>query len=317
MKYLIGKNNDIAHFDGRLGSYFSEIHKEKYNPLNAEEEKVVLNLYLTGDNSARDILIKRNLRYVAYAAKAYQHVWELSDLINEGNLGLIKGVQKIPTKFDPAKAPSGKILPFLSWYVQGAIVGSLYENNNMIKLPIHVAALQSKINKLQERSLQENNWELSPETVANEISEYHNFSYEEVDRFLQHPKICVGTSDVKKGNPNPDTLVSTEEPYENIIQSDEYADSEVMKESLQLDIRFRMNTICSPREKEILCAYFGLGESRLSLEQIEMKYDLTPERIRQIKERAIRRLRNREYWVEDYGGKKKIRPTAILNSYLL
>ena len=209
--------------------YLQEI--SKIPMITPEEETTLAQKIKMGDQRALDKLVQANLRFVVSVAKQYQHQGlSLSDLINEGNLGLIKAAQR----FDETKG--FKFISYAVWWIRQSILQALAEQGRLVRLPQNKIGTYNKANKAYMAFEQEHEREGSDDT-----------------------------------------------------------DEDVMKDSLREEIRRVLKSL-SPREAEIVNAYFGLdGENGVTIEQIGMKYDLTKERIRQIKERAIKRLQKARY----------------------
>ncbi len=257
-----------------LDKYLYEIGKE--NLLSADEEVELAQKIRNGDDKALDKLIKSNLRFVVSVAKQYQNQGlSLPDLINEGNLGLIKAAQR----FDETRG--FKFISYAVWWIRQSILQALAEQARIVRLPLNKIGSINKINKTLSELEQEYEREPSPEEVANIL----NVQPAEVKQALatssRHVSIDAPLKDGEDGNmyevlPNKDTI----SPDKSLIIS-----------SLQKDIE-RTLKVLTEREAEIVRLYFGLnGRTQLSLDEIGLKFDLTRERVRQIKEKAIKRLK--------------------------
>ncbi|MBL7765537.1 MAG: RNA polymerase sigma factor RpoD/SigA [Chitinophagaceae bacterium] len=250
--------------------------------INAEEETILAQKIRSGDNQiAREALekmVKSNLRFVVSVAKQYQHQGlTLSDLINEGNLGLIKAAQR----FDETKG--FKFISYAVWWIRQSILQALAEQGRLVRLPQNKIGTYNKANKAMMAFEQENEREPSVEELAGilEMSETEisnifvtNSRHTSLDAPVHEAE------DVSMG----ELLTGADDTDEGVIQ-----------DSLREEIRRILKSL-SPRESEIVSAYFGLeGTDGPTIEQIGQKYDLTKERIRQIKERAIKRLQKARY----------------------
>src|SRR5487761_2677787 len=225
--------------------YLQEI--SKIGMITPEEETILAQKIKMGDQRALERLTTANLRFVVSVAKQYQHQGlSLSDLINEGNLGLIKAAQR----FDETKG--FKFISYAVWWIRQSILQALAEQGRLVRLPQNKIGTYNKANKAYMAFEQEHEREPSTE----ELSDILEMSVTEIN---------------------------------NIFQSN------TRHNSLKNEIRRVLKSL-SPREAEIVNAYFGLdGENGVTIEQIGQKYDLTKERIRQIKERAIKRLQKARY----------------------
>ncbi|MEZ5046187.1 MAG: RNA polymerase sigma factor RpoD/SigA [Chitinophagaceae bacterium] len=250
--------------------------------INAEEETVLAQKIRSGDpivsKAALEKMVKSNLRFVVSVAKQYQHQGlTLSDLINEGNLGLIKAAQR----FDETKG--FKFISYAVWWIRQSILQALAEQGRLVRLPQNKIGTYNKANKAMMAFEQENEREPSVEELAGilEMSETEisnifvtNTRHTSLDAPVHEAE------DVSMG----DLLTGSDDTDETVI-----------KDSLREEIRRILKSL-SPRESEIVSAYFGLeGNEGPTIEQIGEKYDLTKERIRQIKERAIKRLQKTRY----------------------
>jgi RNA polymerase primary sigma factor len=246
--------------------------------INAEEETVLAQKIRIGDNVALDKLVKSNLRFVVSVAKQYQHQGlTLSDLINEGNLGLIKAAQR----FDETKG--FKFISYAVWWIRQSILQALAEQGRLVRLPQNKIGTYNKANKAMMAFEQENEREPSVEELAGilEMSET-----EIANIFVtnsRHTSLDAPVHEAEDVNMG-DLLAGANDTDDGVLQ-----------DSLREEIRRILKSL-SPRESEIVSAYFGLdGNDGTTIEQIGEKYDLTKERIRQIKERAIKRLQKARY----------------------
>jgi RNA polymerase primary sigma factor len=257
-----------------LEKYLQEIGKVEM--LKPEEEVMLAERIKKGDQDALDRLTKANLRFVVSVAKQYQnHGLSLSDLINEGNLGLIKAAQK----FDETRG--FKFISYAVWWIRQSIMQALAEQSRIVRLPLNKVGLTSKINKAFTRLEQEYEREPTPEEIASVLD--------------------VDTDEVAATLGVANKHVSFDQPIAN-GEDGSYIDLFENKDAAQADARM-LNTISlntelqrtldtlTPRQKEVLLYFYGIGIDRpLTLEDIGERYNLTRERVRQIKDKAISKL---------------------------
>lgn len=254
--------------------YLKEISKT--TPLSVEEEIECAKRIRKGDKKALDLLVKSNLRFVVSVAKQYQNQGlSLNDLINEGNLGLIKAAKK----FDETRG--FKFISYAVWWIRQSILQALAEQSRVVRLPLNIVQQKSKISKTISKLEQQN--ERSPNIL--EIADVLDMSVHEVQETLKN-----SGGHVSMDAPNvhgEDTKLIDIMPD----KAEKMPDAQLMKDSLRIEIERALDTL-SQREKEVVMLYYGLGkENPLTLEEIGDIYKLTRERVRQIKEKAIRRLR--------------------------
>ncbi len=259
-----------------LEKYLQEIGRESM--INAEEEVRLAKLIREGDQQALDKLTKANLRFVVSVAKQYQNQGlSLPDLINEGNLGLIKAAKR----FDETRG--FKFISYAVWWIRQSILQALAEQSRIVRLPLNQVGSLSKIMKAFARLEQEYEREPSAEELAellemplDKLSEAMKVSGKHVSMdapFVQGEDNCLI-----------DVLENTDAPK---------TDVGLMYESLKLEIDRILNTLAE-REREIIKMFFGIGQPHgLSLDEIALKFDLTRERVRQLKEKAIRKMRQK------------------------
>ncbi len=258
-----------------LEKYLQEIGK--VDLISMEEEVRLAVLIKKGDQMALDRLTKANLRFVVSVAKQYQNQGlTLPDLINEGNVGLIKAAQR----FDETRG--FKFISYAVWWIRQSILQALAEQSRIVRLPLNKVGLTTRIGKAYSHLEQE--LERAPST--DEIASYLNISEEEVAATLnmasRHVSMDQPMFDGEEGSLL-DVLVNT-----NATGTDEAL---MVKASLQKEIQ-RSLTVLTPRQKEVICNFFGIGiDNPLSLEEIGDRYSLTRERVRQIKDKAIGKLR--------------------------
>ncbi|MCX8144165.1 MAG: sigma-70 family RNA polymerase sigma factor [Bacteroidia bacterium] len=258
-----------------LDKYLQEIGKEEL--ITAEEEVQLAKRIKEGDEEALEKLTRANLRFVVSVAKQYQNQGlSLPDLINEGNLGLIKAARR----FDETRG--FKFISYAVWWIRQSILQALAEQSRIVRLPLNQVGSLNKINKAYSKLEQEHEREPSTE----EIAEATDIPVEKVADTLR-----VSGKHISIDAP----LIAGEEStlVEVIPNSDSpSADAELMKESLEREVERALDTL-TERERDVLRLFYGIGVPHpLTLEEIGDKFNLTRERVRQIKEKAIRRLRH-------------------------
>lgn len=257
-----------------LEKYLQEIGKVEL--LSTDEEVALTVRIKQGDRVALEKLVKANLRFVVSVAKQYQNQGlSLSDLVNEGNLGLIKAAQR----FDETRG--FKFISYAVWWIRQAILQSLAEQSRIVRLPLNKVGSLNKINKAFSTLEQEYEREPSPEELADVL----DLSIDEVRTTLgvggRHVSVDAPFID-GEDNSLLDTLPTDTESVD--------ADLEY-RESLREDIRRSLATL-TDRQREVVSLYFGIGlENSMSLEDIGDRFALTRERVRQIKDKAINKLR--------------------------
>lgn len=256
-----------------LDKYLQEIGKEEL--ITVEEEVELAQRIRKGDQEALEKLTKANLRFVVSVAKQYQNQGlSLPDLINEGNLGLIKAAEK----FDETRG--FKFISYAVWWIRQSILQALAEQSRIVRLPLNQVGSLNKINKAFGRFEQENERTPSPEELADML----NLPKEKVSDTLRvsgrHVSVDAPFADGEDNNLL-DVLVNSDSPN---------ADRGLINESLATEVDRALDTL-TDREKDIIKSFFGIGCSEMTLEEIGEKFGLTRERVRQIKEKAIRRLR--------------------------
>ena len=258
-----------------LDKYLQEIGK--VDLITAEEEVELAQKIRAGDENALDKLTKANLRFVVSVAKQYQNQGlTLPDLINEGNLGLIKAARR----FDETRG--FKFISYAVWWIRQSILQALAEQSRIVRLPLNKIGSINKINKMYAFLEQANERVPSAEEIAKELD--------------------MTISDVKESMKNSGRHVSMDAPLGegedsnlyDVLRSGESPnpDRELLHESLRTEIERALETL-TPREADVVRLYFGLGNQHpMTLEEIGETFDLTRERVRQIKEKAIRRLKH-------------------------
>ena len=268
-----------------LDKYLQEIGREQL--LTVEEEVELSQRIRKGDRQALDILVKSNLRFVVSVARQYQNQGlSLPDLINEGNVGLIKAAEK----FDETRG--FKFISYAVWWIRQTILQALAEQSRIVRLPLNQVSAVNKISKAITKFEQEFERKPSPEELAelvNEVPEKINDSLRASGRHVSVDAPFVEGED----NSPLDVMENTDAPA---------ADHTLISESLQMEIS-RALEILNERERDIIEMSFGISQPEMTLEEIGDRFGLTRERVRQIREKAIRKLRNAN-------------KTGILRSYL-
>jgi RNA polymerase primary sigma factor len=249
-----------------------------YSPLAPEEEIELARQIRKGNSRALDKLVKANLRFVISVAKEYQgQGLPLQDLISEGNLGLIKAAQR----FDETRG--FKFISYAVWWIRQSILQALAEQSRVVRLPLNRVGTINKVG----RALEELEKKFGREPSMEEIADKMEMTAYEVADVLKTSARHLSLDEPFKEDEGNSLL--------DILESDRYAppDETLMQESLQVEIDKVLSTL-KPREAEIIRLYFGLdGDRPLTLEEIGEHFKLTRERVRQIKEKALRRLRHR------------------------
>ncbi len=258
-----------------LEKYLQEIGKVEL--ISPEEEVKLANLIKQGDQAALDRLTKANLRFVVSVAKQYQNQGlSLPDLINEGNLGLIKAAQR----FDETRG--FKFISYAVWWIRQSILQSLAEQSRIVRLPLNKVGLTNRIQKAY--SLLEQQFEREPS--AEELADVLDMDLEEVSASLSISSRHV-SMDTPLAEGEENTLLDVME-NPNAEKTDANLDH---KESLKTEIDRSLKAL-TERQKEVICFFFGIGvDHPMSLEDIGEKFNLTRERVRQIKDKAITKLR--------------------------
>ncbi|MBQ9427004.1 MAG: RNA polymerase sigma factor RpoD/SigA [Paludibacteraceae bacterium] len=255
-----------------LDKYLQEIGREDL--VTVEEEVELAGRIRNGDRAALDRLTKANLRFVVSVAKQYQNQGlSLPDLINEGNLGLIKAAEK----FDETRG--FKFISYAVWWIRQSILQALAEQARIVRLPLNQVGSLNKINKAYQRFEQEHERKPSAEELAEEL----DIPVEKIADTLKMSGRHVSVdAPFVEGEDNSliDVMVNEDSPN---------ADRGLINESLRREID-RALTGLTPREADILRKFFGIGVPEKTLEEIGIDLDLTRERVRQIKEKAIHKL---------------------------
>ena len=263
-------NRESASLDKDL----QEIGKEDL--ITVEEEVELAQRIRKGDQEALEKLTKANLRFVVSVAKQYQNQGlSLPDLINEGNLGLIKAAEK----FDETRG--FKFISYAVWWIRQSILQALAEQSRIVRLPLNQVGSLNKINKAFARFEQEHERVPSPEELAQELELPREKVTDTLRVAGRHISVDAPFAD-GEDNSLLDVLVNPDSPN---------ADRGLINESLATEVGRALETL-TERERDIIRYFFGIGCSEMTLEEIGEKFDLTRERVRQIKEKAIRRLRH-------------------------
>lgn len=268
-------NKSITNRDSEsLDRYLQEIgHEELITP---DEEVELARRIREGDRQALDKLTRANLRFVVSVAKQYQNQGlSLPDLINEGNLGLIKAAEK----FDETRG--FKFISYAVWWIRQSILQALAEQSRIVRLPLNQVGSLNKISKAQSRFEQLNERQPSSE----ELSELVDIPTEKISDTLRvsgrHVSVDAPFAEGEDGSLL-DVLPDEEAPR---------TDVGLDAESLMTEIERTLSSL-APREAEIIRSFYGIGCQEMTLEEIGEKLDLTRERVRQIKEKAIRKLKS-------------------------
>ncbi len=258
-----------------LDKYLQEIGK--VDLITADEEVELAQKIKAGDQRALEKLTKANLRFVVSVAKQYQNQGlTLPDLINEGNLGLIKAAQR----FDETRG--FKFISYAVWWIRQSILQALAEQSRIVRLPLNKIGSINKINKMYALLEQSNERPPSAEEIAKELDMTVNDVKESMKNSGRHLSMDAPLVEGEDSNLY-DVLRSGESPN---------PDRELINESLRTEIERSLETL-TPREADVVRLYFGLGDQHpMTLEEIGETFDLTRERVRQIKEKAIRRLKH-------------------------
>ena len=257
-----------------LDKYLQEIGREPLIPVDEEVE--LARRIRHGDRAALEKLVKANLRFVVSVAKQYQNQGlSLPDLIDEGNLGLIKAAEK----FDETRG--FKFISYAVWWIRQSILQALAEQSRIVRLPLNQVGSLNKINKAYQRFEQE--FERKPS--AEELAELLDIPVDKIADTLKMSgrQVSVDAPFVEgEDNSLIDVMVNEDSPN---------ADHSLINESLSREIDRALATL-TPREADIIRKFFGIGVQEKTLEEIGIEFHLTRERVRQSKEKAIRRLKS-------------------------
>ena len=267
-------NQSVTNREDSLKRYLQDISKE---PMITPEEEIELTIKIKkGDKTALDKLVKANLRFVVSVAKQYQnHGLSLCDLINEGNIGLIKAAEK----FDETRG--FKFISYAVWWIRQSINNAIIIQSKTVKLPYNQVICLHKINKALLYFEQDN----YRTPTLEELSDQLDMSEDKIDELLQHSRKCLSVdapfSDEEEG-----TLL-------DVLSDDCFpnTDDKLIYESLQKEVLIALSKL-STRQREIIKMLFGIGCKEFTFDEVSEKFGITRERVRQIKEQAIKKLRN-------------------------
>ena len=259
-----------------LDKYLQEIGRKDL--ITVDEEVELAQKIKQGDQAALDKLVSANLRFVVSVAKQYQNQGlSLPDLIDEGNLGLIKAAQK----FDETRG--FRFISYAVWWIRQSILQALAEQSRIVRLPLNQVGSLNKIGKALQRFEQENERRPSPAELAEQLDVPVEKIADTMKVSGRHVSVDAPFVD-GEDNSLLDVLPNEDSPM---------ADSSLTQESLSKEVNRALEQL-NPRERDILKMFFGIGCQEMTLEEIGAKFDLTRERVRQIKEKAIRRLKGQK-----------------------
>lgn len=270
-----------------LDKYLQDIGHEEL--LSLDEEVELAQRIKEGDNKALEKLTRANLRFVVSVAKQYQNQGlSLPDLINEGNIGLIKAAKK----FDETRG--FKFISYAVWWIRQSIMQAIAEQGRPVRLPLNQVGSVNKINKALSKFEQEHERRPSIDEIASST----DLPQEKVEEAIKANTRQVSMdAPFKEGEENSliDVLSSDETPS---------TDAELLKQSLREEMSMALNVL-NERERNVIMAFYGIGQPEMSMDEIGKRYGLTRERVRQIRERALRRLRQNTHnkLLESYLGK--------------
>lgn len=274
MRQLVISNSFTKRDATSLEKYLLDIGQEKI--LSPEEEAELSRRIKTGDRQALEQLTRANLRFVVSVAKQYQNQGlSLSDLINEGNVGLMKAAER----FDETRG--FKFISYAVWWIRQSIMQALAENSRIVRLPVNKVGDVNRIKKVLNKFEQEN--ERMPN--INEIADSLDISEKKIAEAMKAGGRHVSVDAQLRDDENTSLL--------DILPSEDAAetDREMIVESMREEIQKAFSSL-NEREQKILSAFYGIGSPEMTLEEIGKMCGLTRERVRQIKEKAIRKLRH-------------------------
>jgi RNA polymerase primary sigma factor len=259
-----------------LDMYLQDIGRVEL--ITAQDEVVLAQKIRTGDQQALDKLVKANLRFVVSVSKQYQNQGlSLPDLINEGNFGLIKAAQR----FDETRG--FKFISYAVWWIRQSILQALAEQSRIVRLPLNKIGAINKINKTMSKLEQDLEREPSYDEVSEALEMLPQDVHDTMRNNSRHMSMDAPLSSNEDGGTMYDLMKN---------EASQNPDRSLMSESLQLEI-YRALATLTEREADVVRLFFGLGgKHQHSLEEIGEKFDLTRERVRQIKEKAVRRLKH-------------------------
>lgn len=260
-----------------LDKYLHDI--SRVDMITPDEEVELAKKIQTGDMDALEKLTKANLRFVVSVAKQYQNRGlSLQDLINEGNLGLLKAAKR----FDPSKG--FKFISYAVWWIRQTIHQALAEDSRLVRLPVNKINSMHKITQATSRLEQQ----YGREPTSEEVADITKMTEADVRMSIQNYARTVSMDAPLGGDDDDGNMYDVTEDRGAVSP-----ENELMKESLKTEVTRTLSTI-PPREADVLKFYFGLGllEQPMLIEEIARRLDISPERVRQIKDKAIRRLRH-------------------------
>lgn len=264
-------NRESQSFD----KYLQEISREEL--ISVKEEVALAQRIRKGDKEALDHLVRANLRFVVSVAKQYQNQGlSLPDLIDEGNLGLMKAAEK----FDETRG--FKFISYAVWWIRQAILQALAEQSRIVRLPLNQVGSLNKINKALSKFEQENERRPSPDELAEQLDMPLDKISDTIKISGRHVSMDAPFVD-GEDNSLLDILVNDDSPN---------ADNTLLRDSLALEINRALDSMLSERERDIVRMFYGINCQEMTLEEIGERFALTRERVRQIKEKALRKLRN-------------------------
>ncbi len=271
--------HNIAERNEQVEKYLGEIAKNEL--LTAEQEAELAKRIRLDDSDALEILVKANLRFVVSVAKQYQNQGlPLSDLINEGNLGLIRAARK----FDETRG--FKFISYAVWWIRQAMMQAIVEQSRIIRLPVSKIGAYSKITKAFQKFEQE----FQREPDVEELMEMLGMTKDEIEAYFRVNTVTLSTDQVVGGSEDEGSTSLKDMLYD---KEDASAEDQLMQKTVENEITQMLQGL-SEREAEIIACYFGLnGKTPMTLEEIGQEYNLTRERVRQIKERCIQRLKEK------------------------
>lgn len=258
-----------------LDKYLNDIGKIEL--LTPEDETDLAKRIREGDSRALEILTKANLRFVVSVAKQYQnHGLSLSDLINEGNVGLMKAAKR----FDESKG--FKFISYAVWWIRQSILQAIVEYSRMVRLPLNKVNMYSKVNEAYLSFVQQ----FEREPTNEELGELLGINPNDVASVLSGAGRHLSVDAPLTEDENSVSMVDTMS-----LGDEDSPDLQLMEQSLRDEVKYGLAAL-SPRETQVLSAYFGIDHTKaMTLEEIGELYGLTRERVRQIKDRALRRLK--------------------------
>lgn len=275
MRQLKITNSITNRADKSLEKYLQDISKEEM--ITADEETILTRKIREGDERALEKMVKANLRFVVSVAKQYQHQGlPLTDLINEGNLGLIKAAKK----FDETRG--FKFISYAVWWIRQAILEALSDKARVIRIPLNQVGVLGKINKAYSKLEQDLGRTPSPEEIAEELDIPEHKVKDTLSSSKNHVSYDAPMGGDDENSSMIEVLSNGDSPSTDFI---------MIEESLKVDIERSLASL-DPKCREIIKLNYGIGYTHpRSLDEIGEKYSLTRERVRQIKEKGLRKLR--------------------------